>query len=742
MELIGEIRCVYIDIMVRTKIDIINVRKGTYESKYTLLELLNEGGNAKVYRCLRSDTKEEYAIKILDTGKAGEKLSRFSNEIGVMQTYGGAANGVLPIIDADPENGWYVMPVAVPLDAYFTEKKSSIKDKIDAIVQLAKSLEILHERGITHRDIKPDNLFCYEGKYCFGDFGLCEYPEGEDVYTRTDKQLGAFNTIAPEMYKNPQGQDGKKADVYSLAKTMWILLTGDTKGFTGPFLFEDSIIAFSNFPHLKDERLAFIELVLQRTTDNDPKRRLSVGNFRKALETWTGHTNDSHYLQHYEWYLLMSHIEKDAYVGIRFIFDLQQIIDVLNMVGNGKILNHVLFPSGGGLDLISVEEAQEEGCIYLHMQMQTILVRPKKMVIATYIKSDWNFLLLETEEQEPITDNHDDYEEVVVEDAPAHYVSGKDARYGVYDYDTAEPLPEESRLLYRQLKGNFMIVPKQGYYNSITSTYDGRHGMMTGIELFQYVAELEKGKNPNLVCYERIIPDVDERSSAPRIFTKKYIDEVIVEINPTELSKKSIISFAFYIEEQDGCLNLMENRKLFLTKEGVFRSIEVGDEDVFRVFSRDEAIEVRDTIRRQFKAYYAENGYDFDKKDCFIGVTLRREGEVEPRKFTLEDIQELMRKADDREQNKLVIDEYGRANIIQRTSDAELYPVTQGTWGAGNVYVGKYSSLSDAERSYQYMLTGWLYYITQSSRIFVNDAREEVEELERNIDEITYPIHK
>ena len=51
-------------------------------------------------------------------------------------------------------------------------------------------------------------------------------------------------------------------------------------------------------------------------------------------------------------------------------------------------------------------------------------------------------------------------------------------------------------------------------------------------------------------------------------------------------------------------------------------------------------------------------------------------------------------------------------------------------------------SLSDAERSYQYMLTGWLYYITQSSRIFVNDAREEVEELERNIDEITYTIHK
>ena len=104
------------------------------------------------------------------------------------------------------------------------------------------------------------------------------------------------------------------------------------------FTFELSI-AFSNFPHLKDERLAVIELLLQRTTDNDPKRRLSVGNFRKALETWMGHTNDSHYLQHYEWYLLMSHIEKDAYVGIRFIFDLQQIIDVFNNFNWKSYLN-------------------------------------------------------------------------------------------------------------------------------------------------------------------------------------------------------------------------------------------------------------------------------------------------------------------------------------------------------------------------------------------------------------------
>jgi serine/threonine protein kinase len=253
--------------MVLRTAELEQIRHGTYEATYELIALLNEGGNAKVCRCWKKDTGEEYAIKILNTGKQGEKLSRFANEIAVMQTHGGVEKGVLPIIDADAEDGWYVMPIATRIEKYFDETKAGIKEKVAAIVELAKALEALHVKGITHRDIKPDNLFRYEDRYCFGDFGLCEYPEGEKVATRTDKQLGAFNTIAPEMYKNPQGQDGTKADVYSLAKTMWILLTGDAKGFTGPYSSEDSVNAFANYKHLKDEQLALIEFVSSDTRD-------------------------------------------------------------------------------------------------------------------------------------------------------------------------------------------------------------------------------------------------------------------------------------------------------------------------------------------------------------------------------------------------------------------------------------------------------------------------------------------
>lgn len=722
--------------MVRTNVDITSVRKGTYKSKYTLQQLLNEGGNAKVYKCLHNDTEKEYAIKILNTCKVGEKLSRFSNEIRVMQTYGGAANGVLPIIDADPDDGWYVMPVAIPLETYFSENKSSIKDKVDAIAKLAKSLEMLHKKGITHRDIKPDNLFSYEGTYCFGDFGLCEYPEGEEVYTRTDKQLGAFNTIAPEMYKNPQGQDGQKADVYSLAKTLWILLTGDKKGFQGPYSSEDSAISFVKFAYLKEEQLALIELVLQLATDNNPNRRISLPRFSEILERWYRHSSDSRYLQHYEWFLAMEHIVSLAQIDVRHIFDFQQIVYVLNSIANHKILNHVMLPNGGGLDLISVEKANEDGCLYLHLQGQTLLVRPKELVIATFEDSDWDFILLETAEQKPITENHNEYEEFVVEDYPNHYVSGNDAQYGVYDYDSGIELPRGSKFLIRQLQGKFLVVPKFGYYNQITQTYDGRHGKMTAIELYHYIDKLRKGKEPEIE-YEPLDMELSDTHDAPFAFTKKYVDEVNVEVKPKQLPRKHRISFAFYVEypKSDTYADIFLDKRIYLTNEGFFMNLAIDDVRIYKVFTREEAIKMKKFIYQQFEQHYRINGYDFDVTNCSIGVLLRREGDIEPKRFTLEKIAQLMREADDRKNNKLVIDEYGNPHIIQDKSEAQLYPVTQETWQAGNNYVGKYSSLSDVRRSYQYMLEGWLYYIEHFRHIYINESYTTIDELEKKIKE-------
>jgi hypothetical protein len=63
-----------------------------------------------------------------------------------------------------------------------------------------------------------------------------------------------------------------------------------------------------------------------------------------------------------------------------------------------------------------------------------------------------------------------------------------------------------------------------------------------------------------------------------------------------------------------------------------------------------------------------------------------------------------MRSADDRVNNTFVIDENGYAQIVQRHNESNFYPLRYETWCAGNVYVGRYSRLSDIEDTYIYSL--------------------------------------
>ncbi len=49
--------------------------------------------------------------------------------------------------------------------------------------------------------------------------------------------------------------------------------------------------------------------------------------------------------------------------------------------------------------------------------------------------------------------------------------------------------------------------------------------------------------------------------------------------------------------------------------------------------------------------------------------------------------------------------------------------------------MGKYSTLSDADQSYQYMLEGWLFYMEHSQHIYVEDSNSDIDELEKKINE-------
>jgi serine/threonine protein kinase len=196
---------------------------------WTLHEKLGKGGNADVWRARRGD--EEVALKVIHSTKAkSEQYRRFVREVEFLRSIPNAP-GVLPLVHShlperpsQADRAWLAMPVATPIAEALED--TSLEDVVAAIAEIASTLARLRaEHDVAHRDIKPGNLYCYDGQWCVGDFGLIALPNVEEL-TRTSRRLGPAHYTAYELILDPGGADPFPADVYSLGKTLWALATG------------------------------------------------------------------------------------------------------------------------------------------------------------------------------------------------------------------------------------------------------------------------------------------------------------------------------------------------------------------------------------------------------------------------------------------------------------------------------------------------------------------------------------
>ena len=101
---------------------------------------------------------------------------------------------------------------------------ATLDEVLRAFVGIAETLADLAAEGIHHRDLKPSNLFLLDGRWVIGDFGLATYPDKSSV-TTDERKLGPVYYIAPEMLNAPSTVHPAPADVFSIAKSIWVLAT-------------------------------------------------------------------------------------------------------------------------------------------------------------------------------------------------------------------------------------------------------------------------------------------------------------------------------------------------------------------------------------------------------------------------------------------------------------------------------------------------------------------------------------
>lgn len=200
------------------------------DGRYKIESVVGIGGMAYVLRAadLKNGSRP-VAIKVLNEefNRDENAVKRFMNESetismvdspNIVKIYDVAISDSLKYIVMEYIDG-------ITLKDYI-DKVGALgwKEAVHYVRQILTGLSHAHEKGIIHRDIKPQNVMLLrDGRVKVTDFGIAKGPSSENL-TMTDKAIGTVNYISPEQASgNPVD---KKSDVYSVGVMLYEMLTG------------------------------------------------------------------------------------------------------------------------------------------------------------------------------------------------------------------------------------------------------------------------------------------------------------------------------------------------------------------------------------------------------------------------------------------------------------------------------------------------------------------------------------
>ena len=199
------------------------------DGRYEITELIGEGGMADVYKAIDVVDNKAIAVKILkkEFAESEEFLRRFRNESKAIAVL--SHPNIVKIYDVGfSEKIQYIVMEyidGITLKEYIeNERVLSWKDAVHFVTQILRALQHAHERGIVHRDIKPQNIMMFtDGTIKVMDFGIAKFAR-EEGKTATDQAIGTVHYISPEQARGDITD--AKSDLYSVGVMLYEMLTG------------------------------------------------------------------------------------------------------------------------------------------------------------------------------------------------------------------------------------------------------------------------------------------------------------------------------------------------------------------------------------------------------------------------------------------------------------------------------------------------------------------------------------
>lgn len=195
-------------------------------SHYNILEKLGEGGMGVVYKAQDTKLDRVVALKFLPShlSSSEQDKARFQQEARAVAAL--EHPNICTIHGIDEHEGRMFFAMAYVEGQTLREKipSLSLKQAIDIGVQIADGLAAAHEKGVVHRDVKPENIMIRkDGIVQIMDFGLAKL-KGVSRLTKEGSTVGTAGYMSPEQV---QGQDADhRSDIFSLGVLLYELFTG------------------------------------------------------------------------------------------------------------------------------------------------------------------------------------------------------------------------------------------------------------------------------------------------------------------------------------------------------------------------------------------------------------------------------------------------------------------------------------------------------------------------------------
>jgi serine/threonine protein phosphatase PrpC len=265
----------------------------TLDNRFLINETISRSGMATIFKATDLKTKKTVAVKVplMEFESDPGFYSRFQRE----QEIGNRLNHpyILKFIPVEEKQRSRPYIVTEYLSGYtLAHLLNSIrpmpeKDAVKLASRICEALAYMHENGVVHRDLKPQNIMiCYDGTIRIMDFGIAKAAEGRRItFTGFTPSVGTPDYMAPEQVKGKRGDE--RTDIYSLGAILYEMVVGRT-----PFESEnENLFVIMNArvagdpmaPRKVNPKVsAQVEEIILHALERDPKNRYPTAAAMKA----------------------------------------------------------------------------------------------------------------------------------------------------------------------------------------------------------------------------------------------------------------------------------------------------------------------------------------------------------------------------------------------------------------------------------------------------------------------------